>query len=69
MNGRQLAHDFKTLREILNKFPIYKDKILIGPDVTNPAPENPKSISYLDGFLNGGGGVAVDAITFHQYVN
>ncbi|KRT78376.1 hypothetical protein AMK59_6604 [Oryctes borbonicus] len=64
----QLAIDFATLRKILDKYPMYKNKLLVGPDITNPAPENGESIIYLKDFLVHNGGQSVDAITFHQYM-
>lgn len=46
---------------------MYKNKTLVGPDITNPAPEDTQSIAYLQGFLANGGGEVVSAITFHQW--
>ncbi|KAI4463071.1 heparanase [Holotrichia oblita] len=63
----QLVKDFARLRRILNKYPVYKNKMLVGPDITNPAPEDSQSIAYLQGFLASDGGEVVSAITFHQY--
>lgn len=64
----QLVKDFTRLRSILDKYPLYRNKLLIGPDVTNPSTENTGSITYLKDFLADGGGDVVDAITFHQQV-
>ncbi|GJQ65492.1 hypothetical protein Trydic_g7596 [Trypoxylus dichotomus] len=63
----QLVKDFATLRNILDKYPMYRNKLLVGPDITNPAPENSESMTYLKDFLDNSGAEVVDAITFHQY--
>lgn len=54
------------LREILQKYPMYRDGVLVGPDVTRPRPEDSSSINYLREFLASGGGHVVNAVTFHQ---
>lgn len=64
VNATQLAKDFNQLRRILNKYPMYEDAILVGPDVTRPRPENTQSERYLKEFLDYG--VDVDVISWHQ---
>ncbi|EDO42786.1 predicted protein [Nematostella vectensis] len=61
-----LAHDFITLRKILDKNPDY-GHILVGPDVTRPINKiNTPSQQYLESFLSVARG-SVDAVTWHQY--
>ncbi|KAI4463073.1 heparanase [Holotrichia oblita] len=68
VNASQLARDFRRLREILNKYPLYRNVLMIGPDVTRPRPDDTNSIAYLNEFLAVGGGNVVNAVTFHQSV-
>ncbi|CAH1173655.1 unnamed protein product [Phaedon cochleariae] len=66
VNATQMAKDFGTLRAILNKFPMYKDSLLVGPDVTRPEDNHKESEIYLKEFVKNAGHI-VNAITFHQY--
>ncbi|KYB27768.1 heparanase [Tribolium castaneum] len=62
----QLAHDFQTLRNILQKYPLYQKSLVVGPDVTRPQNTNNQSRIYLSEFLKHGIDV-IDAVTWHQY--
>lgn len=66
VNASQLAKDFITLRSILNKYPEYKESLLVGPDVTRPEDKHKESEIFLKEFLKIGGST-VNAITWHQY--
>ncbi|KAI7815516.1 heparanase-like [Rhyzopertha dominica] len=66
VNATQLAHDFQTLRSILNKYPRYNNSLLVGPDTTRPLPKHRESQVYLKNFLESAGQI-VDAVTWHQY--
>lgn len=65
VNATQMAKDFKSLREMLNKYPRYKKSLLVGPDTTRPLPRHQESEKYLQTFLQSAGEV-VDAVTWHQ---
>ncbi|KAK9721525.1 Glycosyl hydrolase family 79, N-terminal domain [Popillia japonica] len=67
VNASQLALDFLKLKGILNKYPLYRNVLMVGPDVTRPRPDDTNSIAYLKEFLAVGGGHIVNAVTFHQY--
>lgn len=66
VNASQLGKDFVHLRKILNEFPLYRNSLLFGPDVTRPLTNHKESQKYLIKFLENGGN-AVNAITWHQY--
>ncbi len=64
----QLAKDFDTLSRILERFPLYQESKLVGPDIT--APRGPKrrqlsTLRYLDKFLSQAKNT-VSAATWHQ---
>lgn len=65
VNATQLGKDFVQLRNILYKYPLYNESLLVGPDVTRPRPENTESEKYLKEFLISDGKV-VDVISWHQ---
>lgn len=65
VNATQLANDFITLRKLLNRYPMYKNSILVGPDTTRPQPSHKESEIYFQKFLETAGNV-IDAITWHQ---
>ncbi|KAL3863630.1 hypothetical protein ACJMK2_005380 [Sinanodonta woodiana] len=60
----QLAVDFEHLMEILQKFPIFRNSIIIGPSVANLGQE---ALDFFNRFFMAKGGKYVDAATFHQY--
>lgn len=66
VNATQLGKDFVVLKNILRKYPRYKNALLVGPDTTRPKPKHQESVQYLKEFLGVAGNV-VDAITWHQY--
>lgn len=65
VNASQLAKDFSELKTILQKFPKYKNSLIIGPDVTRPRPEHKASAKYLETFLNSSKHT-VNVISWHQ---
>lgn len=67
VNATQLGKDFLLLKNILRKYPRYRDALLVGPDTTRPKPEHQESVEYLKEFLEIAGNV-VDAVTWHQYL-
>lgn len=64
VNASQLAQDFIVLRKILKKYSLYKDSLLVGPDVDRVVTKHNED--YLSKFIKGGGSV-VDVLTWHQY--
>ncbi|KAK3595333.1 hypothetical protein CHS0354_004488 [Potamilus streckersoni] len=60
----QLAVDFEHLMEILQKYPIFKKSIMIGPSVANLGQE---ALNFFYRFFMAKGGKFIDAATFHQY--
>lgn len=73
--GKQLGKDFKRLRKLLNRFEMYKNSSLIGPDVNQLRAQSPsqkvqKALKYLkdvyDGSLMRKKSV-LEAITWHHY--
>ncbi|XP_023012087.2 heparanase [Leptinotarsa decemlineata] len=66
VNATQMARDFALLRKILNKYPFYKNSLLIGPDVTRPQKNHKESELYLEEFLQNSVNT-INAITWHQY--
>ena len=65
LTPEQLAHDFKTLRKILNDITRHQS-MLIGPDVTAVRPGSSGG-SYFERFLRSLEEGVLDAITFHHY--
>lgn len=68
VTGEQLADDFKKLRNILNKYPRYKNSLLVGPDITKPKLFNEEPRQFLLDFLIELDRNVLNAITWHQYV-
>ncbi|KAF5285296.1 hypothetical protein FQA39_LY04395 [Lamprigera yunnana] len=66
VKATQLAGDFQQLRNILNKYPMYRKSLLVGPDTTRPIANRIESMIYLQDFLTVGQ-QTVDAVTWHQY--
>ncbi|KAM3968905.1 LOW QUALITY PROTEIN: heparanase-like protein [Aphomia sociella] len=60
-----LAQDFKKLRKLLNHFG-YNNSLLVGPDTTQPRPEQPQCLQYMVEFL-GNGSHAVNVTSWHHY--
>lgn len=67
VTGEQLADDFKKLRNILNKYPRYKNSLLVGPDITKPKLFNEEPRQFLLDFLIELDRNVLNAITWHQY--
>ena len=75
LSGRQLGRDFRRLRSLLDKFPMYKTSSLIGPDVNQLRSQSPdqkvqKALKYLGKVLRASqknGESVLDAITWHHY--
>lgn len=65
VNATQLAKDFHQLRNILDKYPRYKNSLLVGPDTTRPLQKHNASETYLKTFLDHAS-ETVDAVTWHQ---
>ncbi|KAH9498663.1 hypothetical protein Btru_007215, partial [Bulinus truncatus] len=55
--------DFQQFRELLRKYPMYRDSAVSGPDVTRPT----SSSWYLERFLKNGGCDSVNEVSYHQY--
>lgn len=64
VNATQLGKDYDTLRQILNKYPLYNNSLLVGPSTTRL--RNSEIEEYLLEFLEAGDD-AISALTFHQY--
>ena len=67
-----MGKDFKSLKKLLNSYPLYKDSTLVGPDVngiTRCAPDysDCKAFKYLSDVLESAGEGVFDAVTTHQY--
>ncbi|XP_052751415.1 heparanase-like [Galleria mellonella] len=60
-----LAHDFKKLRMLLNNFGFNKS-LLVGPDTTQPRPEQPQCLKYMVEFL-GNGSHSINVTSWHHY--
>ncbi|XP_059055265.1 heparanase-like [Achroia grisella] len=60
-----LAHDFKKLRGLLNHFG-YNKSLLVGPDTTQPRPEQPQCLKYMVEFL-GNGSHNINVRSWHHY--
>lgn len=69
---KQLAQDFKRLKDLLRKYAEFSTSKLIGPDVTAPRLKlNASTLEllpakYLQDFLQHGGNKIVDVIAWHQ---
>ncbi|XP_055959221.1 heparanase-like [Patella vulgata] len=61
VNAQQSAVDFLSLRKILKSIPSLSSSLVIGPDVAGLV------VSFTDEFLEAGGVIAVDVVTFHHY--
>lgn len=61
----ELAYDFGTLRQLLNKYTIYKQSLLIGPDITHPRPSKLGPAKYLEEFLVSK--PEIDVVSWHHY--
>ncbi|XP_050293673.1 heparanase-like [Anthonomus grandis grandis] len=65
VTAQQLGADYKNLREILNKYDLYKNSPLVGPSMFDVG-SNKGTEDYLTNFLNVAT-EAVQAVTWHQY--
>ncbi|XP_055868645.1 heparanase-like isoform X3 [Biomphalaria glabrata] len=61
--GTQTVKDFESYRNLLKRYPMYKDSTVVGPETTRPT----SSHKYFNEFLANGGCNVVDEISFHQY--
>ena len=62
--GKWLGSDFGRLRLLLNRFPLFINSSIVGPDVNHMPSKN--AFKYLSDVLDYSGDV-LDAITWHQY--
>ena len=62
--GKWLGSDFERLRLLLNRFPLFINSSIVGPDVNHMPSKN--AFKYLSDVLDYSGDV-LDAITWHQY--
>ncbi|CAG5127729.1 unnamed protein product [Candidula unifasciata] len=66
ITAKVLVDNYKTLKKLLSKFPLYKSTQLCGPDVSNiGVSRNAKE--YLQGFVSNGAYNVVDALSVHFY--
>lgn len=65
ISAQTLAHDFKHLRQILNRHG-YKHALLVGPDTTRPQEDRPECLRYMIDFLSNGSHY-INARSWHQY--
>ncbi|XP_071109367.1 heparanase-like isoform X1 [Haliotis cracherodii] len=56
----QMGTDALTFQKLLRNMSYYNNTLFIGPDTAKP-------FIYLDEYLDTDGGMAVDAVSFHQY--
>jgi hypothetical protein len=61
----QLGLDFRTLRWLLNTYPLYAKSILVGPDITRPRLPEQDDLEFLREFLREAG-PELNAVTWHQ---
>ncbi|KAK6963210.1 inactive heparanase-2, partial [Biomphalaria glabrata] len=59
--GTQTVKDFESYRNLLKRYPMYKDSTVVGPETTRPT----SSHKYFNEFLANGGCNVVDEISFH----
>ncbi len=70
--GSQLGRDFAALRLVLNRFPLYRNSMIVGPDINHVGGCRPgqktlcKALRYLDKVLTSSEGV-IGPVTYHQY--
>ncbi|BFZ23698.1 hypothetical protein BsWGS_26736 [Bradybaena similaris] len=61
-----LVEDFRILKKLISKYPLYNTSLLYGPDVTNINAHN-AAAQYLTGFLSSGAYDVVAGISLHHY--
>ena len=70
ISGAQLGRDFLTLKNLLTKFPMFKDSLLVGPDINRVGKcyklKTCEPLEYLDDVVTNANG-ALDALTWHHY--
>ena len=75
ISGRRLGRDFKRLRKLLDRFQLYKNSSLVGPDVNQLRAQGPgskvqKALKYLGDVVQGSkinDQSVLDALTWHHY--
>ncbi|KAK7093390.1 heparanase-like [Littorina saxatilis] len=65
VSAQALAHDYLTLKSVLQEFPLYRNSCILGPEVTRIT--QTKTREYFIEFLKSGGAQALTAVGVHHY--